>query len=808
MLGLVTDLRFAWRLLRRNFEITVVAMLAMAVAIGVAATMFSVVNAVLIQPLGFHRPDRLVAIWQVDPATPATWRPSAPGNFADWRRISQSFSQIGAAVNASKTLTSFEEPETPLVQQVSYGYFDALEVHPLIGRTITPDEDRPSARAVVVLSYDLWQRGFGGDRSIIGKTTELDGVPHEVIGVMPAEFDNPIFGLTERPQLWVPLALPENGLDRTRNDIYVVARLRDGVSVIQARDELTRISAEIREQYPDTNANINALVTPLKEIIVRGIRPAVLLLLGAVLILLLIASSNVAHLLLTRSVVREREFALRQSLGASSVRLIRQLVIESLVLMTVCVVPGYFLTVWGTKSVGLLIPPGLNIPQFEFAIDRNVILFALAIAALPGLVLGLVPALYARRINLVSGLNASSRASGSRGNRRLQKALVVGEVALSMALLICAGLMVKSFRHLQSLDQGFDPKNVLTFRVSTRGAAYKENEQRQRFYKQVHDRLSNLPGVLAVGAVQHHPVYPQFGLTTAIVEGQPLPESGREPIVSALRCTPDYFGAMKIDLVDGRLFTELDTAGTQPVALVSAKAATLLWGGESPLGKRIAVAASRNVMRQVVGVVRDVRSDSFPPDPKPTIYMPLEQDSAPAAIAFVLKTESSPRTLVEAATREAQAVDRAMPVYLVRTMDEIVSGMDWRTRFVVSLLAIFSSLSLLLALTGIYAALSYLVSQRTRDIGIRMALGARRADVLWLVVKEGLNLSLTGVAIGLVGAFAMTQWMSSLVYGVATTDLVTYALIAVSMTAVSLLACFVPARRGTRVDPVIALRSE
>ncbi len=804
----LSDIRFGLRLLRRTPEVTAVAVLAMAIAIGVAGTVFSVANAILIQPLPFSEPEGLVAIWQVDPANSATWRPAAPGNFADWQRMSQSFEKSGAAVNISKTLTSFDEPDTPLMQTVSSGYFEALGVQPMLGRTFAPEEDRPGARAVMVMSHELWQRRFDEDLNILGRTTELDGLPYEIIGVMPAGFDNPIFGLTVRPEAWLPLALGASGLDRRGNDHFVVARLRNGVTVGQAQQELSRISEELKQQYPDSNQNIAAQVAPLKESVVRGVRPAVLLLMSAVIFVLLIASSNVAHLLLTRSVVREREFAVRRALGAGTLRLLRQLVIESLLLMTLCAVPGFLLTIWGTESVGLLIPSGLNIPQFDFQVDRNVILFTIAIAVLPGIMLGLIPALYARRVNIVSGLAGTARATGSPGSRRLQRILVIAETALSLALLVGAGLMVQSFRNLQRLDQGFDPNNVLTFRVSTRGPAYKDSERRQRFFKDLNDRFAAIPGVESVGATQFHPFYPQFGLTMVVLEGQPVPEPGKEPRVTAIRATPDYFSAMKMPLLRGRLFTENDTAGTPPVALISARMARQLWGAEDSLGKRLALGSSPNVLRQVVGIVGDVRSDSFPPDPQPTFYIPLAQDTAPAAFAYVLRTTSNPLSFLDAATREVRAVDRAMPVYLVRSLEDIVDGMDWRTRFVMSLLVIFSVLSLMLAVTGIYAALSYVVSQQTREIGIRMALGAKKSEVLKLVLGEGMKVALTGVGIGLIASLAVTRLMASLLFSVSATDPIILAAVALLLLGIALLACFLPALRATKVDPMIALRHE
>src|SRR6185312_16064000 len=757
MTGWLSDLKFALRLLKRNLEVTIVAILAMAVAIGISGTMFSVVNAVLIQPLGFPKPDRLVAIWQVDPAHPAVTQPAAPGNYVDWRSLSHSFEKIGAALNISRTLTSFDEPQTPLMQQVSAGYFEALGVQPILGRTFGADEDRPGTRAVLVLSYELWQHGFGGDSNIVGRSTELDGVPHQIIGVMPAEFDNPIFGLTEKPQVWIPLAVAETGAPRRGNDHYVVGRLANGVSLSTAQQELASISASLKQQYPDTNRNVTAMVLPLKESVVRGVRSGVLLLLGAVLFVLLIASSNVAHLLLTRSVVREREFAVRQALGASAGHLLRQLVIESVLLMSLCTVPGLLLTIWGSRSVGLLVPAGLNIPRFNFQVDATAILFTLAISIIPGLALGLVPALYARRVNLVSRLTGTTRATGGPRSRRLQSLLVIAETALSLALLIGAGLMIQSFRNLQKLDQGFDPKGVLTFRVSTRGAEYKESERRQRFFKEIHDRLAAIPGVQSVGISQFHPFYPNFGLTTLAIEGQPVPEPGKEPRVTAIRISPDYLSTMKIGLLKGRSFVTTDTMGTTPVALISAKLARQLWANEDALGKRLKIGNGRDIFRQVVGVVGDVRSDGFPPDSQPTIYLPLEQDPAAPAMAYVLRTSGDPYAVLELSRKEVRQVDRAMPVYLVRSMDEIVRGLDWRTRFVMTLLAIFSILSLLLAVTGIYAALSYAVSQQTRDIGIRMALGAQKPDVLRLVLRQGMKLALTGVAIGAIASLMVTR---------------------------------------------------
>lgn len=806
--GFLLDLRFGWRLLRRNPETTIAAVIAMALAIGVAGTMFSVVNAILIQPLPFSEPQSLIGIWHIDGRNTTTWRPTSAANFLDWSKTNRSFESIGAAVNTSRTLTSFDDPETPLMQLVSRGYFDTLGVRPLLGRTFSSEDDRYGANAVMLLSYELWQRRFAGDLSIVGKSTNLDNVSYEVIGVMPQGFDNPIFGLTEKPQVWLPLRHPATGGDRRNNDHFVIARLKKGVSMPEAQDDILRISAAIAEQFPDTNRNVTARVAPLKEIIVRDVRGAVWFLLGSVLLVVLIASANVAHLQLSRSIERGREFAVRRALGASTGRVIRQLLSESVVFMILCALPGLLLTLWGTRVVGKLIPAGLNIPQFEFQMDLNVAVFTLLISLLPAVLLGLVPAIHAGRAQIVKGLGGMTRSAGSASANRFQKMLVVGEAALSLALLVGAALMLQSFRNLEGLDQGFDPSQTLTFRVSTRGAEYQPNERKQRFFKELHDRFSAIPGITAVGAAQSHPFYPQFALTTALPEGRPVPEPGKELRLTALRCTPQYLPAMRIQLLRGRLLDDSDGNMRTPVALVSVKAARLLWANEDPIGKRVALGASPSVLREVVGLVADVRSDRFPPEPQPTLYLPVEQDVVPAALAYVLRTNGEPMHFLEAVRKEVAQVDRSMPVYLARSMEEIIAGLDWRTRFVTSLLSIFSGLAVMLSLTGTYAALSYVVSQRAREIGVRVALGASRRDVMGMVAGQGLRLALTGSIVGVTASLALSRLLASLLYGVGATDALTLAAAATLVIVASVVASAIPAWRASRVDPLIAIRSE
>ena len=805
------DLRLGLRMLLKNPETTGVAIAAMAIAIAATSTTFSVINGVLLQPLPFHDPQRLVAIWQIDKAAPQAWRSVAAGNFADWRQQSTSFSSMVAGVNRSFTLSSFENPETPLMRQVSAGYFETLGVAPLLGRTFLPAEDQPAAAPVMMLSYDLWQSRFGADPNVIGTSTELDGQPFEIIGVMPQGYDNPLFGNVVPPQAWIPLGLPatSNELDRRGNNHLVIARLKPGVSVEQARQELVRISMHLGEIYPETNRSIEALVTPAKERLVRGIRPQLLMLFGAVLFVLLVACGNVANLLLTRALGRQREMAVRRALGAGLGHLLRQLIVESLLLTGLCGVLGLLLAAWGTSALSLLMPDGFRASGNPLSIDGNVLLFTLGIVLLTGLVFGLVPAVHAARSQLEKTLHTGAlRATGGRQSRRLQGVLVVSEVALCLVLLIGAGLMGRSFARLQAMDPGFAPDHLLTFRVSTRGPEYQEGERREAFFRRVEEGIATIPGVTGVGVAQALPFFPQFLATPVTLDAAPPPEPGSEVRVGMTRVTPSFLATMKVPLLQGRFFDSRDTAEAPAVALVSGTMARLLWGDASPLGTGITIADAQGISRQVVGIVGDVRTDSVPPEPQPMLYVPLAQDPAANSVAYVVRTAGDPLGVLDAVKREVAAVDRGMPVYVVNTVDSMIATMDWRPRFILSLLSIFALLALALATTGIYAVLSYGVSQRTREIGIRMALGARRSEVLRMVLRGGLRLAAVGIAAGIAGALGCSQLLRSELYGITSTDPATYAALALLLATIVLGASYIPARRATRVDPVVALGEE
>jgi putative ABC transport system permease protein len=806
MSGWILDLRVAWRSLRQTPQLALVAIAAVALSIGAASTMFAVLDGVVLRPLPFPHAERLMAIWERDPAVPNTWVQPSQLAVRTWQRESSSFEALVAARNRSFTLTSFEDGDTPLIREVGQGYFEMLGIAPLLGRTFNVEEDRPGGPGVILLSYELWQRRFGGDPGVVGQTTELDGEPLEIVGVMPPATDNPVFATEAHPQAWRPVALPESGLDRrvgAGGGYVVLGRLRPDVSLEQARAEFAAVSARLTQEYPDIKRE--ALVVPAAERLVRDLRPAVLLLFGAGLFVLLVACGNVANLLLTRAVERRREIALRQALGAGTHHLVRQL-LTGLLLSLVGSAAGLAATYWGIRALPWLVAAGASATPFRFELDAGVVAFTVALAALTGIVFGLVPALHALRPDLAQTLGAGAvRTTADAGRQLLRRGLVVGEVALSLVLLIGAGLMLQSFARLQALDPGFDPDQLLTFRVSTRGPEYRDPARRAAFFLSVSDRLREAPGVVAAGGVQFMPLYPSFGQRPVVPEGETV-EAGAEPLAVYMRTTPGFFEAMRIPVLRGRALDERDTEVAAPVAVVSRTLALRLFGTGDPIGRRLRTEPS--VSREIVGVVGDVRSDQSPPEPGAILYVPIGQDGDQASMGFVVRTRGAPLAALPEAERAVRAVDRAMPVYMQRTMQDLLAAIDARQRVLRSLLGVFAVLALSLALTGVYAVLSYSVSRRTRELGIRAALGAGRRELLAEVLGGALGLALGGIAAGAALALALSGLLQSQLYGVTATDPLTYLGLAVALVATVLVASSVPARRAASVDPAVALREE
>ena len=805
----IQDTRVAIRTLRKTPSVTLVAIVALSLAIGSTTTVFSVVKGILIEPLPFEQADRLVTIFQYDPASPGAWRTASQGSFVDSRRSSRSFEKVTAGRNRSFTLSGFEDGDTPLMREISHGYFEVLGVQPLLGRTFLEDEDRPGGPRVLMLSYELWQRRFGGDPGVIGRTTDLDGEPFEIVGVMPQDYSNIVWGLNVPPQAWLPLALPESGLDRRGNAHLVFARLKDDVTIEQAQAEMTALAATLREAYPEEHRNVEFVVTPAKERIVRNIRPMLMVLFGAVGFVLLVACGNVANLLLTRAVERRREIAVRRALGAGTGHILRQLLTESVVLAVGGGILGALFSLWGVESVQLLIPAAPGTPSFDLSIDGSVLLFALLVSIGTGLLFGLAPVYHATRSGFESDLAVGATRSTADGARqRLRGGLVVAEVALSLVLLIGAGLMLDSFARLQGLNPGFDPENVLTFRVSTRGPAYVDGAARTAFFQGVADEIAKIPGVIEAGLSQFNPMFSGFGQIPVRLSTDPLVELGSEPRVAVRRMIPGFLRALGVPLLRGRLLDERDVAGSAAVAVVSRTLARQLFGDRDPLGESLTILDGQDVPRQIVGIVGDVRSAATPPLPDPILYLPLGQDPVATSALVVMRTRGDPKSHLLEAQAAVRNVDRSMPVYLVQTMPEVIARMDVASGMLSSLLTAFAVLALALAVTGMYGVLSYLVSQRTREFGIRIALGAQRTEVVTMVLRGALRLGSLGVVVGLAGAVVLSQALESQLFGVSATEPRVYASLVGLLVTFVLISSLIPALRATRVDPTVALREE
>ena len=801
------DLRYGLRTLRKSPGFTVVAVLALALGIGADSAIFSVVNTVLLRPLPYQDPDRLVMVWE--DATKAGYprNTPAPANYIDWREQNQVFEGMAAIANISFNLTGDGEPERIDGRRVSASLFPLLGVEPHLGRVFLPEEDQPGANRAVIMSYGLWQRRFGSDPDITGKQLTLNGESFTVVGVMPPHFQFP----SREDELWIPIAFgPNESATRGGHYLEVIARLKHGVTLQQAQAEMNTIAARLQQQYPESNTDVGATVISLHEQLVGDIKPALLVLLGAVGFVLLIACANVANLLLARAAVRQKEIALRIALGASRARLIRQFLTESLLLAAIGGVVGMLLALWGVNLLKAFIPE--NISQVKaITIDAYVLGFTLLVSLLTGLIFGLAPATQASNFNLNETLKEGGRdtAAGSRG-KRLRSLLVIAEVAVSLVLLIGAGLLINSFLRLRSVDPGFRADNLLTMRIVLPRLKYPEQPQRTAFYAELLSRVEALPGVQAAAVTNWIPLVSQGDSVGFSIEGRPEPAAGQIPIAVTRVISPHYFSTMGIQLLQGRQFNEQDRADTPRTVVINETMARRYWPGEDPLGKRITTGSPADPAswRTIVGVAQDVRQFQLNADPRPQIYLPYEQPVFFQPTNLVIRTGIEPLSLAATVRRTVWEIDRDQPVSNVRTMEDVLSESIARQRFSMLLLGIFAALALALAAVGLYGLMSYAVAQRTREIGIRMALGAQARDVLRLVVAQGLKLVLVGVVIGLVVAYMLTRLMSSLLFGVSATDPTTFIAISLMLLCVAVLASYIPARRATKVDPLVALRYE
>ncbi|HXU36319.1 MAG TPA: ABC transporter permease [Blastocatellia bacterium] len=799
------DLRYGVRVLLKNKSFTAIAVLALALGIGANSAIFSVVNSVLFKPLPYSDPQRLTMIWENHQERGGPEREwASPADLKDWREHPQSFEHVAGLLGWGPTLTGRDEPEDLQGAAISYDTFEMLGITPALGRSFSEEDDRPGAERVVVLSHQLWRRRFGSDPAIVGKGLTLGGQSYTVAGVMPRGFVLPILTNTEIFTTTGPI-LAGSKCGRGCVILRVVAKLKSGVTLEAARAEMNAFAAQIAQQYPDTNSGVGALLVPLHEQVVGDVRLAMLVLLGAVALVLLIACANVANLLLSRAAVREKEVAIRAALGASRSRLIRQHLTESLLLAVIGGAFGLLVAFWMVDILVSFAPKGT--PRLdEIAIDTRVLAFTFAIALLTGLAFGVAPALLSSRTNFNSSLKEGGRdaRASARGNR-VRSALVVAEVSLALMLLVGAGLLIKSFVNLQHVNPGFNAKGALRVDVGLPRVRYADATRAAAFFKQLLDRVEALPGVEAAGAVSSLPLSGGGTDTSFLIEGQPAPEPNREPVSYFSKVTPDYFRAMGIRLLRGRLITDADNTDAPKVAVISEEMSRRYFADNDALGKGLLLGSKDR--REIVGIVSDVKFFGLNLDARPMMYF-SEQQFPARSMSLIVRTPGDPMSAATAVRSEVQTLDRDLAVSNVMPMEQLVSASLAEPRFLLLLLGVFACAALVLSVIGVYGVVSYSVAQRSHEIGVRMALGAQARDVLKLVLGKGMALVGGGVAIGLGGAFVLSRIMESLLFGVGSRDMATFALTAIVLAGVALGACFVPARRATKVDPMVALRYE
>jgi len=809
MRTLLQDLRYGARMLWKNPGFTLIAVITLSLGIGANTAIFSVIDALMLRPLPFREPDNLFQVWETDVKRGYNEMDASYPNFADWRDQNQVFEQIAIYSGGTYNLAGAAEPERIQGAIVSPAFFPLLGVKPALGRVFLPEEDHPNKVFSVVMSERLWRRRFNSDPQIIGRTISLDTESFTVVGVVPNIAD--LAGLPNDTDLWIPIS-HSYGFDNRRGHGYLVmARLKQGVTRAQAQADMDRIAGSLAIRLPDSNTGHSVKLVPLQEQIVGDYKLALLALLGAVLFVLLIASTNVANMLLARAAGRQKEISIRNALGAGRFRLIRQLLAESLLLAALGGAAGLLLAVWGVYLLVAFGPAGL--PRAgEVAVDMRALGFTFAVSLLTGIIFGLAPALQASRPDLNETLKEGMRgATGSAGHRRMRSLLVVSEIALSLVLLVGAGLLMRSFLKLQAVAPGFNPNNMLTMRVSLEGPNYENDESRIAFYDQLLDNIKALPGVQSVGARYHIPLVPDdnYANLSFAIEGR-LSEPANRPTAFYNTVSPDLFRTMEIPVSKGRPFNEHDDQKAQRVIIINETLARRYFPGEDPIGKRMTL-EDENPKEEdwatIVGVVKDTKPLALDGKPAPEMYMPFAQQPA-RSMALMIRTTSKPESVAAAVRRNVQALDRNQLAYGLRTFEGVMSEAVAAPRFRASLLGVFAAVALILAMVGVYGVMSYAVTQRTREIGIRMALGAEPRDALKMVMRQGAKLAVAGVAIGLGGAAALTWLIEGLLFKVRAADPATFVAAPLLLAGVALLACYLPARRATKVDPIVALRCE
>ena len=808
---LIHDVRYGLRTMRKNPGFTAVAVIALALGIGANTAIFSVVNALLLKSLPYKNAERLVLIWHTYPQLKLDQASVSAPSYIEYRDMTSSFDEVATATQWSVNLTGVGEPERLQGARVSWNLFSTLGVQPVAGRSFFAEEDQPGKNRVVVLSYGLWQRRFGGDPTLVGRTITLDGTSYDVVGIMPKGF---VFMI--EVDLFTPVAFTSEDLAANNHGfeyLICVARTKPGVSVAQAGAEMNSIADQLRPQFYGLNWGIT--VVPLREQLVGTFRTPLFILLGAVGCVLLIACANVANLLLARASARHKEIAVRTALGASRSRIVQQLLTESILLAAMGGLFGLLLAYVGIKLLIVGVPEditGFIVGWKDLSISTPVLAFTFGVSMLTGIVFGLMPAVHASKPDLNESLKEGGR-GGTEGRQRnfIRSALVVSEVAIAMVLLVGAGLLIRSFMRLQQVSPGFNPANVMAMQLSLPKSKYSEKPQMAAFFEQLVQKVRALPGVQAAAVGNNLPMSGDGWNASFAVENFQVPQGEPSPHGDPHMITPDYFEAMGIPLLRGRYFTDADSKDSQPVAIVDQTLADQYWPDQDAIGKRIAAGfdgqRGQPHWREIVGVVGHVKQYGLDGKTKVQYYFPQTQ-SPQDNMYLLVRTASAEGAMIGAIRETIDSIDRDQPIYKLTTLERMVQNSTLQKRFSMYLLGIFSAVALLLAAVGIYGVMSYAVTQRTHEVGIRMALGAQQTDVLALVVRQGMVMTIIGVGIGLVGAYAATQVMASLLFGISTHDPLTFVGISVLLGAVALMASFIPARRATKVDPIIALRYE
>src|SRR5437667_270164 len=816
----LNDLRFAFRQLLKNPGFTAVAVLTLALGIGANTAIFSVVNAVLLKALPYREPDRIVMLWTDNPSFNLGFHelPPAPPDLLDWRSQAHSFEQIAAFRTRLADLSEQGDPERVGGVQATANLFSLLGTQPTLGRVFSTDEEQPGKDKVAVISHGLWQRRFGGDTNIIGQFITMNHERHTIIGVMPPGFNFPRgaempagYALMAQTDVWRPYS---DNAEYWRNDdsrdFIAMGRLKPDVTLAQAQAEMTGMARREAELYPKTHTGWTIHLRPLALQMAGKTRPVLFILLAAVAFVLLIACANVASLLLCRSAARRKEMAVRAAIGAGRARIVRQLLTESVLLSVGGGGIGLLLGGWGVQVILAFSPP--NIPRLqETALDGRVFLFSLFISLATGVIFGLTPAWHASKVNLCEALNAESRSGTSAGRHRTHSLLVIVEVALAVILLTGAGLMFQSFLRLQAVDPGFKPQRVAAFDVSLNGVKYDSFARQRQFYREARERLVKVPGIRAAAAISNLPLGGVENLSFLFIEGTPPPSAGNEPLAENRKITPGYFEAMGVSLLRGRDFTDKDGPDQPNVCLINESIARTFFSGADPIGKRLKMARTDEAQHPwftIIGVAGDVRSYGLEVMPRPQIYTTVEQNTD-NEMTLVVRAETMPAASLERAIRhEMKSLAPALPLANFRTLESLLANAVARPRFTTFLLSLFAITALLLTAVGLYGVVAYATSQRTREIGIRIALGAGGGNVLALVVRQGMLPEVIGLAIGLAGALTLKRLLANQLYEVKATDPLTFLGVTAVLLLVALAACFLPARRAATTDPMVVLRHQ